>query len=519
MEQSDLTKGGTLQDRPLVETLREVKAESLTGSFRLAHERIKSVIYCNEGAIVYALSNVRSMRLSQLAQRMGILNEEQIAQIGEKPTDIEFGEALLKAGFLNKSGLEALLVTQTMEVLRPALLWTTGSWDFDGRVRIVESMCVNVPTDGLLAETARRLPPEYVATRFSNQQEKLSPRQTAVNFLQLQPIEAFILSRIDMPLQLNELLAISGMPEAVTLHAVYTLAFAEFIEREWPAAFTPEEIQRLRSAKLTVKTATASKPVFQQAQQTPAAKPLQANQTSVAEKTTQPIMPEVDQRKEVEDFLARIERARNFYEVLGLERQAEDSEIKRAYHTAAKKYHPDRFHHEIGTSFHSRLQIAFARVAQAYDTLKDAKTRTVYDHKLGRQEVAGATGAQTQGANKEQMAEERFQQALKVYKQNNIEQALPLFGQAVRLAPNQARYHAHYGQALAHNQQMRRQAETEFQEAIKLDSKNVAYSLMLAEFYRDQKHYKRAQSVVQRALTIDPNNKDARRLLDELENK
>ena len=516
MEQSLLTKSGTLQERPLVELLREVKAESLTGAFRLAHERIKSAIYCNEGVIVYALSNVRSMRLSQLAQRMGILNEDQIVQIGEKPTDLEFGEALLEAGFLDKSGLEALLVNQTLEVLRTALLWTEGSWNFDGRVRIVETMRVNVPMDDLLAETARRLPPEYVAMRFSNPQEKFSPNQTINNSLQLQPIEAFILSRLDMPLQLNELLAISGMPEAVTLHSIYTLAFAGFIDREWSTIFTQADLQQLRSAKLSIKSATAAKPSFQQAQQT-----LTTN-APVAETPAQTTAPEVDERKEVEEFLARIERARNFYEILGLERQAEDAAIKRAYHTAAKRYHPDRFHHEAGSSFHSRLQIAFARVAQAYDTLKDAKTRTVYDHKLGRQEAAGAAGgggAQTQGSNKEQMAEERFQQAMKAYKQNNLQQALPLFGQAVRLAPNQARYHAYYGQALAQDQQTRRQAEAEFQEAIKLESKNSSYRLLLAEFYRDQSLFKRAQSEAQRALTIDPNNKEARRLLDELGNK
>jgi Flp pilus assembly protein TadD len=116
------------------------------------------------------------------------------------------------------------------------------------------------------------------------------------------------------------------------------------------------------------------------------------------------------------------------------------------------------------------------------------------------------------------MAEEKYKQAIAAIKENDYEKALPLLGQIVRLVPTQARYHALYGQALAKNQQTRRQAENAFLDAIKLDERNAIYRVMLAEFYKDMKLNKRALSEAQRALSIDPNNKDAQRLLDSLQN-
>ena len=63
---------------------------------------------------------------------------------------------------------------------------------------------------------------------------------------------------------------------------------------------------------------------------------------------------------------------RDYYEVLGINKNATDEEIKKAYRTLAKKYHPD-------TSTEPNAQEKFKEVQEAYETLKDPQKRSMYD--------------------------------------------------------------------------------------------------------------------------------------------
>ncbi|MBA3641100.1 MAG: molecular chaperone DnaJ [Acidobacteriota bacterium] len=79
---------------------------------------------------------------------------------------------------------------------------------------------------------------------------------------------------------------------------------------------------------------------------------------------------------------------RDYYEVLGVERQATDQQIKSAYRRLALKFHPDR------NPGDARAEEAFKEAAEAYAVLADAQKRGLYD-RFGHAGVnaGGAGGA------------------------------------------------------------------------------------------------------------------------------
>jgi curved DNA-binding protein CbpA len=520
---------GKLNEHPLAELIREIVAEKLSGSLRLEYERIRTAIYFDKGALVYATSNLRAHRLAEWLRRWRVITAAQfVALPQEGKSDAETGRALVEQKVLTKEALDDLRSRLAADVLRPALLWMEGTWDFNPRVRLLEDVRVQIELQELSMEAARRLDTNLTARRFSNTNEKVQPAKEVGNAMNLLPAEAFVLSRIDTSLRLHELLAVSGLSQEETLHACYALALGGFIEREqWPRAFSPEEVTKaLAAAEATAQSAT-------QKVREPEVKKAEEVKT---------VEPEIDEKRELEELFERVGRATNHYQIMGVTRSADQFTLKQTYHRLARRFHPDRFHQD--TELHSRVESVFAKIARAYETLRDRSSRAAYDLKLERekdmrplprpepkteppaQTVRQATtppAAQssstppTAAATGAQRAEDSFQRGLSGLKMGNMAVALSAFDEAVRLEPKVARYRAQYGKALAGQAQMSRKAEAEFQAAIMLEPTNIAYRIMLAKLYQNLGFIKRAQGEAERASSIDPRNAEAQALLAELQ--
>lgn len=66
------------------------------------------------------------------------------------------------------------------------------------------------------------------------------------------------------------------------------------------------------------------------------------------------------------------------YDILEIKKEASPEEIKAAYHTLAKKYHPDVSQTDNRQEFEEK----FKKINEAYSTLSDVKSRKEYDNKL-----------------------------------------------------------------------------------------------------------------------------------------
>ena len=76
---------------------------------------------------------------------------------------------------------------------------------------------------------------------------------------------------------------------------------------------------------------------------------------------------------------------RDYYEVLGVARDASEQEIKKAYRRMAMKHHPDRNPDDAGA------EDKFKEASEAADVLMDSQKRGAYDQ-------FGHAGLESQGA-------------------------------------------------------------------------------------------------------------------------
>lgn len=402
---------GQLSDRPLAELIRQISAKAQSGRLRLEHERIKVAAYFDKGKFVYAACNVRTFRLREYLQKSGDLSPEQLSRFDERIPDFELARNLSAEGLLPSLTIAGVQAKQVADILRLALLWTEGVWDFDERSHLDETVDLDVDLDALVSEAERRT----------------------------------------------------------------------------------------------------------------SAKSIEEPQVSETDVT----------RENVDAFLERVRRAESHYDVLEVESDAASVELKSAYYDLARRFHPDRFR-KTEPALLTRLESAFARITQAYDTLRDDVLRANYDARLQARrkapQTAGATPKtaapeptatpDTTPATPQISAAERaandFKEGFAAMEQGQRSVATGLFASAARLAPNEARYRAFYGQMLAAQANTRRAAEAELQAAIKLDPSNAEYRVMLAQLFRDLGFVIRARGEAERALGADPNNRKARDLLREL---
>ena len=404
---------GQLSDRSFTELIREISAKSQSGRLRLERERIKVAAYFYKGHFVYAACNVKSFRLREYLQKTGLLSAEQLARFDERVTDFELVRAFCAENLLTPEIVTQVQSQQVSDILRLALLWTDGTWEFDQRAQLDETLNLKLDVDALLAEAERRM--------------------------------------------------------------------------------TSQATEEARSSD-----------------------------TDVAEENA-------------EAFLERLRRAESHYDVLGVESTAATAELKSAYYNLARRYHPDRFRKgEPALLMH--MESAFAKITQAYETLRDDDLRANYNAKLQArrkaQQIADATAKPAAPTaeptaipdatptapvtSAAERAANDFKEGLAALEQGQRGLAVGLFASAARLEPNEARHRAYYGQMLSVQENTRRAAEAELQAAIKLDPGNADYRVMLAQLFRDLGFAIRAKGEAERAVAADPNNRKARDLLREL---
>lgn len=523
---------GQLSNHPLAELIHEISDARLSGALRLARESVRAAIYFGEGQTLAAFMNLRAHRLVEMLRRTGAVDAARLgAVVNDGMNDEQAGAAIVRAGLLSSTELWRLQTRQSSETLRELLRWTDCDWSFGQRVRLAGNYRAQPNTPQLLIECGRNFPHEMIARRLGDESETVAPAGGATEKIeagiQLMPNEAFVLSRMSGPMRMSDVVAVSGLPAELTRRAVYALALGGLLERErWPRAL-PNELTVDARARAAAATEGAGHDTDPQQDADAQQKPIEAR--------------EANSLGVVEELFARAGGATH-YEVMGVTATASLNDIKRAYYSHAKRFHPDLFRREADAPLQGRIDAAFAKIAQAYEVLKDSSLRATYDLKLSKRKNIGPSPpppvvesavdasrdeARTppgkndaSGVREESSftadAEQKFNQGLTALQQNDLTRARTLLKEAALLVPKEARYRAYFGSVLARDKASRHQAESELLAAVALDAGNAQYRVMIAELYLDVGLRRKAEAELQHALALEPGNALARRHLEAL---
>src|SRR5687768_12647228 len=323
----------------------------------------------------------------------------------------------------------------------------------------------------------------------------------------LQPHEQYALDCFNgAQLTIEQLRPLCTLPETALLQSLYVLWLGGLlVRRDWNAAFSATKLGEILTARVSlVKEAPkVVKEVIEPSRQEP-------------ERPAPMKLPEL--HLSLEEYLERVEKAETLYDILGVADSAPHADIKNSYFAMAKLFHPDRYHREE-TSKLRRIQVAFTKFAQAYETLKTEESRENYNFKMRKQlayrEKLRAEGEETSSSPEARQTEhglESFEKGLEALNDEEYPAAAGHLSRAVHYSPQNALYHAYFGQALSRLEKQHHKAETALQTAVKLDPKNPKIRMMLVEFFVDMKMTKRAEGELKRFLELVPGDKEAMKM-------
>ena len=201
-------------------------------------------------------------------------------------------------------------------------------------------------------------------------------------------------------------------------------------------------------------------------------------------------------RDEVQELHARLAQI-NHYELLGLERDVNPAQIKRAYLKAAKRLHPDRLSNPGLEETKDAANEVFAQITRAHKTLSDVAERRSYD--------ASLDGHTILDADRIAQAEVFFLKGEALLRAGNFLDAAELLDAAVQVWPEEADYQAALAWALHRKNPPENERSLEhFERALELGGERAQTLLRMSYAVKEMGDAARAETLAAKARELDP---------------
>jgi tetratricopeptide (TPR) repeat protein len=225
-------------------------------------------------------------------------------------------------------------------------------------------------------------------------------------------------------------------------------------------------------------------------------------------------------RQEILDTHAGL-KTKTHFEMLGIARASTEAQVKEAYFRLAKRFHPDVHHDPSLGDLRDRLEAVFIRLGEAYETLRNARTRAAYEERLGASapRPAGGSAAEAPAAAPPRIdpeaevraAEAQVRRAEKLYETEKYWDAIQAVEPAIPVLAGKMRQRARVLLARAYlkNPKWVKRAEETLLSVIHDDDKNVDGHFLLGRIYKEQGLKTRSLSMFRRVVELKPDHEEA----------
>ncbi|MGB9599783.1 MAG: DnaJ domain-containing protein, partial [Myxococcota bacterium] len=243
----------------------------------------------------------------------------------------------------------------------------------------------------------------------------------------------------------------------------------------------------------------------------------QPEQPKVQQETVLPLEDREIKNKIIKKLT--VARSGNYFDLLGVNQMSTIGEIKRAYITLAKEFHPDRIPNSAGREVRKMAEELFKILTEAHNTLVDEQRRGEYINRITQVSKAEAADDVTRLL----AAEGKFQAGEEYLKKRLFIKATESFKEAIDLYPEEAEYFAHYGWALfqsePENQEVLKKARDAIATAITKNPKLDKAYLFMGYIYKGINRDDLAERQFEKAIQCNPDCTDALRELKLLDMK
>jgi curved DNA-binding protein CbpA len=557
---------GELAEGVVPGLLRDLYVGRRNGTLHFARGKERQSLRFRRGHIVNASTNVVEERLGEILVRRGLLTEADLARAtGVVVRDRKrLGEVLVDLGLMERSGLEDAIALHVHEMLTRVFSWNEGTYAFEDEAEEPDAeLTLKVSTGDLILEAVQAIrDPDVVRYTLGDIDGVLGASNDPLLSFQsvtLSPADGFVLSRVDGATTAREIIQLIPLPPEQTQKSLLGLLSTGIIEyvpglrRRSHVTAAPQAAPSPTHAT----TAPAPAPEPPTARSTapapavPPSTPATAPSPAAARPATPPLParppaapPEdgkvEERRREIVEAWEGL-KTLNHFEVLGLERSANEADVKEAYFRLARRFHPDVHHGTSLGDLRDKLEAVFIRLGEAYEVLRDPRKRGSYEERLGRPrtrptgaagpvaEPAGTAGpavAPVPAADPQEearQAEEAIRRGERLYEQAEREpglvgkfhDAIELLEPALEVARGKMRLRGRLALARCYlkNPQWARKAEALLLEATREEPQAVDAWALLASIYRDRGLRARAAAMYKRVLELRPDHEEAAQFL------
>lgn len=451
---------------PVPLMLKKILKDQASGELIVAGRNFTKHLYFIEGKLTFAKTTVIEERLGEILFKIGKIDRPQFLDINRliKEQNERLGKILVQKKILSQRDLFFALIYQLRTIATSTFELVAGEWNYiNAKPDIPEDCRFRIELPGIITEGTNKMSNiAYFKNKFFHKSPRLAP----------------------IPQSLHDVLS------------THEMNFYKELNR-----FTNSNNQQIFAAM------KVSEDIFWR-------KMAMLYLLNLVEFVEVAVDKELDAN--VEGIMRLYEQLKadrmDFYQLLGIQNNDSTVEIKNAYFTLAKKYHPDRIATAPDPDIKEKANFVFAEINKAYDTLSNPDKKREYDGR-GYKETSGTDVIQDNLVEKARLL---YRRAKAQYAAKQYWEAASTLDEAVSLDTNKSSYFLLLGLCQMNLPTLRRRSADNLQKAIDLEPYNVEAYTAMGILFMAENQPNRAEGFFRKAISINPDHALARKKLAEL---